>query len=380
MKKIILSFLIAFIIFGTAAADEVIESGAEVSQGISVEPGAPSEPGEPGEPKEPGEPGEPKEPGEPGEPKEPGESEEPENPGESEEPGKYAEIITDELEDFGKTAEHSGGVIYDKVSDSAPFHGDESIMQRTDKSEQYIKYEIPYWEKAEITAYFYGGEEINHFIFKCGETVIEPETNITSEDGKWHKVEYSFENPVCTEKSLYIYWQDLTETDFTNWGQALGSVRVYTAFPKPCTLKYLSDTVFPIPDEGYSDYTLSAEVCDQNGDPLDEEIFWECEAAPDGVSFDTEAAVLKISPEAADKSEIEIKIRTETLEPVSVVISFKSYKPGDINGDFKIDETDLELALQNYRKPDNTRGDINKNGITDIYDLAYIKKNFGNLD
>mgnify|MGYP004732798705 CR=1 FL=1 len=73
-------------------------------------------------------------------------------------------------------------------------------------------------------------------------------------------------------------------------------------------------------------------------------------------------------------------IRTETLEPVSVVISFKSYKPGDINGDFKIDETDLELALQNYRKPDNTRGDINKNGITDIYDLAYIKKNFGNLD
>ena len=64
MKKIILSFLIAFIIFGTAAADEVIESGAEVSQGISVEPGEPKEPKEPGEP---GEPKEPKEPGEPGE-------------------------------------------------------------------------------------------------------------------------------------------------------------------------------------------------------------------------------------------------------------------------------------------------------------------------
>ncbi len=292
----------------------------------------------------------------------------------SPEPTEYAETIIDELEDFSKINSRSIGVIYDITSDVAALHGDETIMQRIDKSEQYISYEIPYWEAAEVTAYFYPNEEINHFIFKSGENIIEPKINITDSDGKWHKVVYSLENPVVTEKNLYIYWQDLSDTDFTNWGQTLGEVRIHTAYPKACTIKYLSETVFGIPDAETSECELKAEVYDQNGIPFDETLTWSCESKADGILFNPETAELKISATTADNTEINIKIHTKKLEPITVAILFKKYSPGDINGDFRIDKADLELALQNYRKSDNTRGDINGNGIIDIYDLAYIKK------
>lgn len=293
---------------------------------------------------------------------------------------KYAEIIIDELENFDMISDKSNGIISEDVSDDEPFYGDPSIVQRADKSEHYIEYDLPYWEKAEVTAYFYAGEEINHFVFKTDEIEIEPKITVTKENGKWNKVEYEIHNPKCTQRKFRIIWQDVSDTDFTNWGQALGMVKVYKAFPKASVIEYQSEYVFPIPDSESVKYNLEASVYDQAGKVFDTELVWKCEGLSDGISFDEENAVLEIFEGAEDKSEIEVEISAGDAEPLHIILSFKTYKPGDINGDFKIDEQDLEIALENYCKSDNTRGDINNNKITDIYDLAYIKKNFGITD
>ena len=56
-------------------------------------------------------------------------------------------------------------------------------------------------------------------------------------------------------------------------------------------------------------------------------------------------------------------------------------KPGDINGDNKVDATDLSLLLANFSKTGaaiaNPGADVNGDGKVDSTDLSLLLANFG---
>ena len=53
-----------------------------------------------------------------------------------------------------------------------------------------------------------------------------------------------------------------------------------------------------------------------------------------------------------------------------------SITPGDINGDGRVDITDLSILLSNYGTS-NTQADINKDGKVDVLDLSILLSNYG---
>ncbi len=291
----------------------------------------------------------------------------------------------DDMENSDKMYEISDAVIFETVPENqyGEFYGDYTISQRLSKTEEYIVYELPYWKTARITAYFYNGEEIGHFIISAstdGETFEEiiPEAEIISEEGKWHKVVYSFEKPVKTQKYIKIAWNDYTQTSLTNWGQALGSIEVYNEEAEIYEIKYLSDIKFAIPDSGEANFSLETKVCDQMGISADAEVLWQ-EISDTGISLAADGS-LTVTSEAEDCEKEVTAYIPETEITYTVKLELMHYPPGDVNSDFKITEEDLEMAGKLYMRPVGEddgakRADINKNGKTDIYDLAYIAYN-----
>ena len=327
----------------------------------------------------------PEDPGETGNTEESEDAEEPENPDEPEEPSEYD--FYDDMADSSKMLETSDNVVFSEIPENqyGEFYDDYTIVQRMGKGEEYIIYDLPYWTYAEITAYFYNGEEINHFIFSASSdgkayTEIECEPDVISEDGKWHKVTYKIPKAEKSQRYLKISWQNLSDTDFSNWGQSLGDIKVKNEASEIYEIKYLSALRFALPDSGETVYTLETEVCDQMGAFLEETVLWHTADVPGTLKLD-ENGILTVYSDSEADSEYEFTAYIEGSEiNLTVTLAFMHFKPGDVNSDFEITIDDLKAAGGFYLRPLSDdegiiRGDINKNGIIDIYDLAYISYN-----
>ncbi len=292
----------------------------------------------------------------------------------------------DGLEASSKIFVSSDNIIFETIPENqySEFYDDYTIAQRLTKNEEYIIYQLPYWHRAKITAYFYNGEEINHFmIFGSADgedfTELAPETEVISEEGKWHKAIYTVEKSDIRQKYIKISWQDLSETQFTNWGQALGEIEVFNEAPAITEIKYLSDTVFAIPDTGETQYKLNAAVCDQMGEPFDAPLSWQ-EITREKIILTADGRLTLISTEE-DEIPLTLTVSVpETEASLDISVILMHYPLGDVNSDFKITFEDLQAAGKLFMKspPEGSplqRGDINQNEKTDIYDLAYISYN-----
>ena len=71
-----------------------------------------------------------------------------------------------------------------------------------------VTYHIPYWETAEITAYFFSGEEENDFKFFVSQDNITYHEVMPEKDEsgslpeKWHKTVYTIKNKPLTEQYI----------------------------------------------------------------------------------------------------------------------------------------------------------------------------------
>lgn len=54
-----------------------------------------------------------------------------------------------------------------------------------------------------------------------------------------------------------------------------------------------------------------------------------------------------------------------------------SPKPGDINGDGRVDITDLSILLANWNSTTNPASDLNADGVVNVFDLSIILSKFG---
>jgi hypothetical protein len=54
-----------------------------------------------------------------------------------------------------------------------------------------------------------------------------------------------------------------------------------------------------------------------------------------------------------------------------------SPKVGDINGDGRVDISDLSILLTNWGSTTNTASDLNNNGVVDVFDLSILLSNYG---
>ncbi len=306
-------------------------------------------------------------------------------PSPEEEPLPEADF-SDDMENSLKMLKTSDNIIFETVPEIqySEFYEDYTIAQRTVKSEEYIIYDLPYWKSASLTAYFYNNEEINHFMIYASAdneeyTEITAETDTESAEGKWHKVTYKFEKSDIKQRYIKIVWQDLTETAFTNWGQALGDIKVYSENVVVNEIKYLSAELFALPDSGEAAYNLEAAAVDQMGEALeDKAVVWQ-EFSDEKVSLTAEG-ILTVGASEEETAEYTFTATVPGTEiSLTVNIKLTHYPPGDINSDFKITAEDLSLAGKSFMRPPEDdgirRGDINKNGKIDIYDLAYISYN-----
>lgn len=289
---------------------------------------------------------------------------------------------------FGRTQNVIAEVIPENQHEQ--FYGDYTVFQRTVKSAESVTYHIPYWKTAEITAYFFSGEEENDFKFFVSQDNIVYHEIMPKKDesgslpGKWHKTVYTIENEPLTDQYIKVEWPDLTGTEFTNWGQALGFFGASLGEPVPSEIQTEEMQEYIIPDQGNMEYLMTAKVLDQAKKEMREiELSWEPVELPQGVTFGIGSGGLIVASEAEDLAEAKLKVYiTERPEIEKLVtVRLHTLKPGDINGDMKIDKKDLELACDNFmatpEKENWTvikRGDVNQDGKIDIYDVAYIAR------
>lgn len=200
-------------------------------------------------------------------------------------------------------------------------------------------------------------------------------------ESKWQKKVYEVKNAGLKNKYFKIVWADINGTDRPNWGQAIGSVKVKTGKKVPCSAVILSDDYFIIPDEGTREYAVSAELYDQMGEKMEQQADrWNFKNLPEGVS--AEGQTLEINASAPENAEITIEVYAGEKCLAFKNIRLAKLAAGDVNGDTKIDETDLSLICGAFmRKTGDAaydavcRGDIDKNGVIDIADISYIAKN-----
>ena len=132
------------------------------------------------------------------------------------------------------------------------------------------------------------------------------------------------------------------------------------------------------------EYSMTAKVLDQAKEEMKEiALTWEPVELPQGVMFDIGSGSLLVGSEAEDLDEVKVKVYITEKPEIEKLVTVRLYtlKPGDINGDMKIDKKDLELACDNFMATpekenwtDIKRGDVNQDGKIDIYDVAYIAR------
>lgn len=295
-------------------------------------------------------------------------------------------VWSSDCSDLSDAYSHSGVEVYKlSPSDAEIFYGDTETLQRNVSSGGEVVYSIPYITSLHAAAYHWSGEEFEPFKFELsgdGETWIEAEIEYTTEieEGKWTRAVYDASEIAEGFSLVKISWPQ----NPTYWTPVLGEVSAEFDESSPRSIVIKNDSYMTIPRFDTAEYALEGAVYDQLGLELPAEISWRVELGEElsGVSYDEEknAVIIDGGASAGAKFNIFASVEGTELE-VSLEVTLENFVYGDFNNDLKIDETDLNGALENYLKKGGCDGwntirylDINGDEVINIIDIAYIAK------
>lgn len=254
----------------------------------------------------------------------------------------------------------------------------ETVLRRDGVSgEAFIIYEIPYIHEMYAVSYHLASD-VAQFSFELSKdgvewTSIETESVETTEPDKWTKIEYTVDE-IEEMRFVKVIWGE-EENNANWWNPYFGGILANCGESVPTEAVILSDVVLQIPMYDEITYTLEAEVRDQIGLAVDAEIKWLCEDELVTVSENGEVTIMS---DMEDGYEFTVCITDEVNElEAEKTFSLVAPMPGDSDGDNIITDADIESLIECFGEEtsaDNRLCDVDKNGVVDIIDLAYLTK------
>ncbi len=262
--------------------------------------------------------------------------------------------------------------------DRSAFYDDFSTLQRTGSGESYIEFSIPAECEFSVVTYHWQQEveDFKFFTFSEDEwSEVTPVKETEALEGKWTTIEYGLE--IAEATILRVYWPE----NETWWTPVMSKAElVYQAVATSLETDYPENIEIPIYD--CNTYNLSAKVIDQLLMDMD------CKAVItiddiEGVTFKDN--ILIINENVPDGTALSIK--AEYTDGDIIVSDTKTYVLtkaliGDTNADGVIDREDLNVVLGAFEKTSDDEKwldirlcDVDKNGMIDVLDIAYIAKN-----
>ena len=269
-------------------------------------------------------------------------------------------------------------------------HDDKYVLRRSDKAyDSWLVYEIPYVKSLNAVIYTWAKNESELYLYTSSDgeswTECEFDADIQREADRWSKIVFS-NNALYGVRYVKLVFPSVDAELDDWWNPYLGEVSAGIGSAEAVSVKTDVPSELTVPRYDSTVYTLKADVIDQLGEVMDIPVRWSAESLPEGVQL-TETGELTVASGAAEGAEIVLTAAaesdglTETLS-TELKIRLRASLTGDTNSDLKIDNDDLDFALQNYGKTLNDSGwneirlaDIDGNGIIDIIDLSYIAYN-----
>ena len=266
------------------------------------------------------------------------------------------------------------------------FYDDFSMLQRNADTEAYVIIPIPYMHSITIESYYRLNEDIDHLNFQISRDGEEWETFVPTsheivhtEPGKWSCVQDTLSEIESGIGMLKIIWPN----NPTYWSPVVGKITAELEERRLEKIELQKQSVFAIPRFGIKTYTLSAQVLDQMNFPVEISVEWKQMDEIPGITLSADG-ILTVTDEGYGENNnktIRVIVSCKDADLVSEwEFTLQDALLGDSNGDFVIDEIDLEYALQFYKAtPAESEcweeirlADINDDGIIDVYDIAYL--------
>lgn len=269
-------------------------------------------------------------------------------------------------------------------------HDDKYVLRRSDKAyDSWLVYEIPYVKSLNAVIYTWAKNESELYLYTSSDgeswTECEFDADIQREADRWSKIVFS-NNALYGVRYVKLVFPSVDAELDDWWNPYLGEVSAGIGSAEAVSVKTDVPSELTVPRYDSTVYTLKADVIDQLGEVMDIPVRWSAESLPEGVQL-TETGELTVASGAAEGAEIVLTAAvesdglTETLS-TELKIRLRASLMGDTNSDLKIDNDDLDFALQSYGKTVKDSGwteirlaDIDGNGIIDIIDLSYIAYN-----
>lgn len=263
------------------------------------------------------------------------------------------------------------------------FYDDFTTFQRAADGKAEVIYLIPYADEAEIISYFFAGEELVDFKFEVssdGNTWNEPKVNCDylEAPGKWTKASYRLSELNQTKYIKVIF----PETQ-NWWTPLIAKVSAVIGEPKPVKINIEGNNELMIPRYDFSEYQYLGFISDQIDDKFDGSVkFSIAESDIDNLEI-SENGIIKIYSDYKDNSKFKIKAEnTDYNLSTEIEVVLKAAVLGDVDGDGTVNENDVKIILTYFDKSELgdkdwkifRDGDINKDGVIDIVDIAYVAK------
>lgn len=263
------------------------------------------------------------------------------------------------------------------------FYDDFTTFQRAADGKAEVVYSIPYADAAEVISYFFAGEELVDFKFEVssdGNTWNEPKIicDYLEAQGKWTKASYRL-----TELNQTKYIKAIFPETQNWWTPLISKVSAVIGEPKPVKINIEGKNELIIPRYDFSEYQYIGFIADQIGEKFDSSVkFSVAESEIENLEI-SEDGIIKIYSDFKAGSTFKIKAEnTDYNLSTEIEVVLKAAVLGDIDGDGTVNENDVRIILTYFDKSEiedkdwkNFRdGDINKDGVIDIVDIAYVAK------
>lgn len=291
---------------------------------------------------------------------------------------------TDELYSYSNVSAYP---IPDDGSRDA-FYDDFTTFQRTGDGETAeAVFLIPRLTHAEVTGYFYSGEELNDFIFETSVdganwNTAEYTADYLAAEGKWTRADYH----IGSEPAKYL--RVIFPETINWWTPLISEVTAVTDEPVPAKIVTAEETnTYVIPLYDSAEYQLNAYVVDTIGERMEGSVaFSAAGELPEGVTL-TEDGLMTVSNNVKPGAvALELSCTEYGLETACEVM-LRAAVVGDIDHDGRTDKTDLGAVIEWYAAeataPDWLKyreGDINRDGIIDVIDIGYIAASAAELE
>lgn len=221
---------------------------------------------------------------------------------------------------------------------------------------------------------------LNFEISADGNTWSEPKIicDYLEAQGKWTKASYRL-----TELNQTKYIKAIFPETQNWWTPLISKVSAVIGEPKPVKINIEGKNELIIPRYDFSEYHYIGFIADQIGEKFDSSVkFSVAESEIENLEI-SEDGIIKIYSDYKDNSKFKIKAEnTDYNLSTEIEVVLKAAVLGDIDGDGTVNENDVRIILTYFDKSEiedkdwkNFRdGDINKDGVIDIVDIAYVAK------